>query len=139
MEEILSGRYVMLRPVLDDRGRRLWAGAEAHALGHGGISRVSEATGLSRATVRAGMRELLSADAAQGGAEAGEAPSRQRRPGGGRRRLADLDPELPGALERLLEPTTCGGPESPLRWTCSSAATPAGSCGTAATRSASAR
>ncbi len=54
----LQEKYRVLRPVLDERSRRLWAASEAHALGRGGISRVAEATGLSRSTIRAGLKEL---------------------------------------------------------------------------------
>lgn len=91
---------------------------EAKALGRGGISRVAEATGLSRNTVRSGLREL----------EAGAVPrasgeeAQLRRPGGGRKRLTERDPQLAKALERKLAPLTRGDPMGPLRWTCSSAA-----------------
>jgi hypothetical protein len=56
--EIISEKFVALEPVLDERARRLWAAAEAHAIGRGGISRVAEATGLSRITIRSGLSEL---------------------------------------------------------------------------------
>ena len=108
-------KHLALEAVLDERSRRLWAAAEARALGRGGIARVAEATGMSRNTVRAGLCELdLGADApAQETAPVG----RVRRPGGGRKRLSDQDPDLVKALERRLEPTARGDPESPLRWT----------------------
>ena len=51
-------KYISLEPVLDERARRLWAATEARAIGRGGITRVAEATGLSRITIRAGLREL---------------------------------------------------------------------------------
>ena len=107
-------------PVLDERGRRRWAGVEASAIGRGGISRVAEATGLSRATVRQGVKDIASGDVAP--ADGTVTGTRTRRPGGGRKRLTETAPELVPALERRLEPVTCGGPESPLRWTCNSAA-----------------
>ena len=120
MVETLRSKFVVLRPVLDERARRLWAAAEARAIGHGGIARVAEATGMSRGTVRAGLKELKS-QAATGVVDA--MPSgRRRRPGGGRKRVTELDPELEAALERQLEPMTRGDPETPLRWTCNSAA-----------------
>ena len=108
----------MLAPLLDERTRRLWAAAEARAMGRGGITRVAEATGMSRGTVRAGVRELDSATppAPQAGV------ARVRAPGGGRKALADRDPGLVKALEYLLDPFTRGDPQGPLRWTCSSAA-----------------
>ena len=118
--ETLKDRFEMMLPVLDERGRRRWAGVEANAIGRGGISRVAEATGLSRATVRQGVKDIASGDVAP--AEGTVTGTRTRRPGGGRKRLTETAPELVPALERRLEPVTCGGPESPLRWTCNSAA-----------------
>ena len=111
-------RFEVLRPVLDERTRRLWAAAEAQAIGRGGIARVAEATGLSRDTVRAGLREI------QGGLAPlpRAAGVRLRRGGGGRKSLSERDPELRAALERQLDPVTRGDPMSPLRWTCLSAA-----------------
>ena len=115
--DTIRSKYVALEAVLDERSRRLWAATEARALGHGGIARVVEATGLSRNTVRAGLSELD-----EGVAAPALAPARRtRRPGGGRKRLSDHDPDLVKALERHLEPATRGDPESPLRWTSLSA------------------
>jgi transposase len=100
---------------MDERRRRQWAGAEAREWGRGGVSAVAQATGLSRNTVVAGMREL---ELSTG--ERASAAERIRRPGGGRKALVQTDPELLAALESLLEPSTRGDPESPLRWTCKS-------------------
>ncbi len=57
-EATVRTRFVALRPVMDERLTRLWAGAEADALGDGGIAIVERATGLSRTTIRAGRDEL---------------------------------------------------------------------------------
>jgi len=100
---------------MDERGRRQWAAVEARELGWGGVTTVAHATGLSRTTITAGLREL-DLPARQRAAEA----ARVRRPGGGRRPLAETDPGLMAALEALIEPATRGDPESPLRWTCKS-------------------
>jgi len=105
---IVREKWLALSPVMDERVRRRWAGAEARAIGRGGIVRVSEATALSRTTIRAGIEELADRDPGE----------RLRQPGAGRKRLTELDPELIGALDRLVEPVTRGDPESPLRWTC---------------------
>ena len=111
-------RYEALQPVLDERSRRVWAGAEAQAIGRGGIARVAEATGMARDTVRQGLRQVQA-----GGAEMAAAGSeRQRRPGGGRKKLAERDPQLRAELERKLDPVTHGDPMGPLRWACLSAA-----------------
>jgi len=109
----------MLRPVMDERTRRLWAAAEAKVLGRGGIVRVAAATGLARNTIAAGLRELPEAPEAP---EAGTPPPRIRRPGGGRKPLLEHDPTLLHDLEVLVEPTSRGDPQSPLRWTCKSTA-----------------
>jgi hypothetical protein len=104
---------------LNERQRRLWAATEALALGRGGISRVAEATGLSRPTVRAGVRELHQQER---NPDQALEPNRVRRPGGGRRPLPATDPTLLRDLERLIDPVTRGDPRSPLRWTCKSTA-----------------
>ncbi len=114
--ETISEKYAILEPVLDERARRLWAATEARAIGRGGISRVAQATGLSRITIRAGLNELR---AAPGGED--DLAGRVRRPGGGRKPLTEHDPTLLGALEALVDPVTRGDPMSPLRWTCKSA------------------
>jgi transposase len=88
--------------------------AEARALPHGGISAIAEATGMSRATISAGIREL------EAGEEKVVAGGRSRKVGGGRKRLTDQQPGMVKALEKLVEPTTRGDPMSPLRWTCKS-------------------
>jgi transposase len=112
----LVEKFAALRPVLNELARRRWAATEALAFGRGGISAVARATGLSRQTIRTGIREM------QTGAGAASAPetTRLRRPGAGRKRRAAQDPTLLGDLETLVEPTTRGDPQSPLRWTCKS-------------------
>jgi hypothetical protein len=109
----LREKFVVLEAVLDERGRRLWAVTEARALGHGGQTLVAHATGLSRRTIYQGLRAL---EHRSGGNQ--EAPQRVRSPGGGRNPLTSHEPTLLAALEALVEPTSRGDPESPLRWTC---------------------
>ena len=84
-------------------------------MGRGGIAVVAEVTGLDRATIRRGLADLTHPD---------QLPptGRQRRPGGGRKPRTADDPTLAAALLALVEPTTRGDPESPLRWTCKSGA-----------------
>src|SRR4051794_25644431 len=106
-------KYTSLEPVLDERARRLWAATEARAIGWGGISQVSEATGLSRITIKAGLTEL-SLPVTPTGQEV--ARPRVRRPGGGRKPLVDHDPDLLRDLEALVDPVTRGDPMSPLPW-----------------------
>lgn len=109
-EGAIQRRYQAIASVVDERVRRLTLGAEALAMGRGGQAAVARATGASRGTIRQGMRELGEVN---GGGEKG----RIRRPGGGRKRTVELDPGLREDLERLVEPTSRGDPESPLRWT----------------------
>jgi hypothetical protein len=111
----LHAKFAALAPVLNERSRRLWAATEARALGHGGIALVERATGVSRSTIHRGLQEL----------EAGEAldPERTRRAGGGRRSSAEKDPALLVDLDALVEPTSLGDPDSPLRWTVKSVRT----------------
>jgi hypothetical protein len=114
----LRRKYQALRSNLDERLRRNWAAAEALELPWGGRSAVAEATGLSLATIRRGVREL------QAPLETPLSPPPRRRrvrqPGGGRKALAALDPGLVRDLESLVDPLTRGDPEAPLRWTCKS-------------------
>lgn len=116
--QAIAAKFSILSPLLDERARRLWAAVEARAMGRGGISRVAEATGLSRATIRAGLQEL----ALPGTAPGPRAPlERVRHPGGGRKPLGMRDPHLVHALETLVDPVTRGDPMSLLRWSCKSA------------------
>src|SRR4249919_3639019 len=105
---VLAAKFAAIFPHLDERQRRLLMGAEARALGHGGIRAVARAAGVREATVSLGAGEL----------DSGAGPlGRARRPGGGRKQAADLDPGLRPALLALVEPEERGDPMSPLRWT----------------------
>jgi hypothetical protein len=106
--QVLAAKFGAIFPHLDERQRRLLMGAEARALGHGGIRAVAQAAGVREATVSLGVTEL----------DSGAEPlGRARRPGGGRKRAADLDRGLVPALLALVEPEERGDPVSPLRWT----------------------
>src|SRR6266566_5026051 len=109
----LALRFEVLLPHLNERQRRLMLAAEARLLGTGGVRAVARVAGVSETTVRKGVFEL----------EAGEEPlaeGRIRRPGGGRKSAAELDPGLVPALLALVEPDERGDPMSPLRWTAKS-------------------
>ena len=99
---------------MDERVQRLWADAEAEAIGWGGVAAVARATGLAISTVRKGRDE----------GRASSRPSKDlvkvRRRGGGRLRHEVVHPELWPTLEKLVNPSTRGDPESPLVWTCKS-------------------
>lgn len=114
--EQIESKYRSLAAVLDERARRHWAATEARSYGWGGVSAVSDATGMSPNTIRKGLAEL----AARDGDPDSEVGSRLRKPGGGRKRLTEIDPQLSVELDRLVAPLTRGDPQSPLRWTCKS-------------------
>src|SRR5467141_1707904 len=116
--EPIRERFSAVAPFLDERGRRLVAAAEAFAAGYGGITAVAMATGVAPSTIGRGLKELAQ-DEPPAFAGAGS-PQRIRRPGAGRKRTISKDPTLLHDLEALVEPTTRGDPESPLRWTCKS-------------------
>ena len=108
--EPIRERFSAVAPFLDERGRRLVAAAEAFAAGYGGIAAVAMATGVAPSTIGRGLKELAQ----------DEPSERIRRPGAGRKRTIFKDPTLLPDLEALVEPTTRGDPQSPLRWTCKS-------------------
>ena len=116
LTQVIREKFAALGALLNERTRRRWAAVEARALGRGGIARVAEATGLSRTTIGAGLRELAE------GREDEDASGRLRNPGAGRKSLPVHDAGLVVALEKLVDPATRGDPMGPLRWTCSSAA-----------------
>jgi hypothetical protein len=111
-EQSVREKWRLLKPTMDERARRLWAGTEAGALGYGGVATVARATGMAISTVRKGRDE----------ARAGARPEdvvRVRR-SNGKRPYEAAHPEVWPAIEKLVDPVTRGDPESPLRWTCKS-------------------
>ena len=111
-------KYDALAPLLHEKARRRWGACEAAALGRGGISLVSTATGLSRAAIRRGIVELNTR--ANDSEDVDPSTPGIRRPGGGRPCLTATDPLLLQELQRLVDPATRGDPMCPLRWTCKS-------------------
>jgi DNA-binding phage protein len=108
-DQRLAQKLAAILPHLNEKQRRVVLAAEARALGYGGITRVARAAGVSRSTIHTAFQ-----------AEAGPAPERVRRSGGGRKKTRDRDPTLVADLEALVSPDTRGDPMSPLRWTCKS-------------------
>src|SRR4051812_9089411 len=104
-ERAIRERYEAIRDQLDERGRRLFAAAEARSVGRGGVMAVCRATGLARSTIERGLEDLDQPPA-----------GRVRRAGSGRRRLTAKDPTLLEDLRRLVEPVTLGDPMRPLLW-----------------------
>jgi len=112
-------KYRQLQGALNERSRRLWAASEALEIGWGGVTAVAAATQMSQTTVRAGIVELKTPRRGKTALP----PERIRNPGGGRRRATLNDPQLLPTLDGLVEPTSRGDPESPLRWTIKSTRT----------------
>ena len=138
----IKARHDLLVGELGEKQYRLYLAAEAKSVGWGGTSKVAEATGASRNTIAAGLKELeqktreqqISEPAAEvkqgkkvrqrlrGGRQPVTPGKRLRKAGGGRKRESDVDVTLKSDLDKLLEPFEAGDPCSPLRWTCKSIA-----------------
>ena len=116
-EDIVHQKWLALSKTMDERMRRLWSGAEAEAIGWGGLAAVSRATGLAISTVQKGRNEL------RAGASPSDVVNVRRRGGTGRPLHEVTHPNLVPALLQLVDPSTRGDPESPLRWTSKSLAT----------------
>ena len=112
VEQLVRQKWRLLKATLDERGRRLWAGAEADAIGRGGVAKVARATRLALSTVRKDRDEV------RAGAKREDVVKVRRSPG--KRRFQQANPDVWPALEKLVDPLTRGDPESPLRWTCKS-------------------
>lgn len=110
-EKQLSIKLNTVLPHLNEKQRRLFLAAEAKALGWGGISKVAQATGVSRVTIYKALEEIqLHSPVSE----------RIRKPGAGRKGIEEHYPDFSKELESLVDPVTRGDPESPLRWTCKS-------------------
>src|SRR5436190_16033541 len=113
MNERVQGLRLKLAgilPFMNEKQRRIIAAAEAKSYGRGGIQTLARITGISRQTIYRGLEDL----------ETAEPTPRVRKPGGGRKKLSQHNPQIIQALEALIEPSTRGDPESLLRWTCKS-------------------
>ena len=111
MDSTLGARkktYVRLSPQLDERLRGLWCAAQAQAIGHGGITKGQEGTGVSRPCLTRGLQDLTAAPLPTGAV---------RQPGGGGQRVTGHAPALLTALAALSEPTPRGDPRRGVRWT----------------------
>lgn len=105
----LKEKFEVMMPHLNERSLRHFAAVEAKAIGRGGISVVSEASGLNRNTIARGIKELESKEKLD--------VNRVRRPGSGRKKITIHDKTLKNDLNNLIDPFTRGDPESLLRWT----------------------
>jgi hypothetical protein len=110
--DVIRQRFEILSPFLNERTRRLVAAAETKGLLRGGVSLVSQATGVSRRAIGLGLQELASPNSL--------AFDRVRHAGAGRKKTVHTDVTLRRDLECLIEPVIRGDPMSPLRWTAKS-------------------
>ncbi len=110
-DEKLKEKLSVLLPSLNEKQKRLPVGAEATALGYGGIKLISDMTGRSRNAVARAIRETENGD---------DDVTRVRHKGSGRKKLISKYPESRNLIEDIIEPSTRGDPENPLRWTCKS-------------------
>lgn len=111
-ETEIRKKYLLLKDTFNERTRRLFAAAEAHSFGRGGIAVVSRATGLERHTIARGIKDLF--------VDKKLDVNSIRKHGAGRKKTTSVDKTLKTDLEKLIEPTTRGDPESPLKWTTNS-------------------
>ena len=109
-EVILTNIYDKLSQHINERQKRLLVAVEAESYGYGGVTLLSNITGMSRSTINIGKKELKEGIIFETG--------RIRREGAGRKKIQKYNPKLEEDLNSLIEPTSRGDPESPLRWTC---------------------
>jgi len=115
----IKSKFEILRPLMNERLCRLWAATEVRPLGHGGLTLVSKATGLSCACIRAGLRELklLANTSFRRHLCATKVhPYAIRRPGGGRKLVEEKDQFIESALEELLSDDIAGDPMNEQKW-----------------------
>jgi len=112
-KQLVRERFERVKPVLGERGTRLFAANEALSFGTGGVRAVAEALGLATKTIMQGKRELKDL---RHGPDGGVMEGRQRRPGGGRKSILEKHPELLACIEQIVDPATRGDPMKPLRW-----------------------
>ena len=104
----IKARFEALAPVLDERGRRLFAASEARAAGRGGVIAVSRATGIARSTIDRGLADLRSGRLMFS--------TRVRRRGGGGKPATETQPGILAALDELVQSSIRGDPEAALLW-----------------------
>lgn len=114
IDEITLRKINKILPILNEAQKRLYLASEAEAIGYGGITAVSKATGISRVTITSGIKELASNEIE---CIQEDANSCIRKKGGGRKSIEETQPGIKAALEGLMENATFGDPQSLLRWT----------------------
>lgn len=108
-EKVIREKFLAINPTLNELSRRRWVASEARALGRGGVSIIFRATGINRNTIMKGIKEIESKKAIE--------PNRLRKKGGGRKKTIEKNPKLEESILELVESTSRGDPENPLRYT----------------------
>ena len=108
-EKVIREKFLAINSALNELSRRRWAATEAKALGRGGVSIVFRATRINRNTIMKGIKELEDKKSIE--------PNRLRKKGGGRKKTTEKNPKLEESILELVEPTSKGDPENPLRYT----------------------
>jgi len=104
-----STQWLKIFQVLDENKKRWLAAEKACEIGRGGISYISELTGMSRTTITKGIRELK---------EFKTLPDEMiRHSGGGRKSLVENDKKIIKAIENIVDENTAGDPMKILKWT----------------------
>lgn len=111
-DKILKEKIFSVLPTLNERQKRIFLASEAIAIGHGGVSKIARIAGISRPTIIRGKMELVKSKNIKS-----TDFSRTRIPGGGRKKIVNKQPGIIKALGKLVDSSTRGDPESPLRWT----------------------
>ena len=111
-------RWVKVLWTLNEAQARWFVADTALDLGRGGVSRLSQVTGMSRMTITKAIKEVCGRGALQPAAI-----GRIRRAGAGRKRIEESAPEVTKLIARIVEETTAGDPMSLLRWTSKSTRT----------------
>src|SRR4030042_26709 len=108
-EKIIQEKFLAINPTLNELSRRRWVATEAQAIGRGGVSIVSRATGINRNTIMKGIKEIENKKMIE--------PNRLRKKGGGRKRIIEKNPKIEESILEIVESTSSGDPENPLRYT----------------------
>ena len=108
-EKAIREKFLAINPTLNELSRRRWVATEAKALGRGGVSIVFRATGVNRNTIMKGINEIKNKKVIE--------PNRLRKKGGGRKKITEKNPKLEESILEIVESTSRGDPENPLRYT----------------------
>lgn len=128
---IIKRRIETVSSMLNERQKRLYLAAEAESLGWGGITYISEISGVDCNTISAGLKELANGRAGTNGGEEDnrvkniegttwDGRQRIRKPGAGRPKIEETQPGITEATLALVDKESYGNPENPLRWTAKS-------------------